>query len=57
MLDPQEQPNYIRQFRDEELEHKDTGLEHGAELAPAYRLLSFAVRTACRAAIFVSERI
>lgn len=49
--------HYIRQFRDEELEHKDTGLEHGAELAPAYRLLSFAVRTACRAAIFVSERI
>jgi ubiquinone biosynthesis monooxygenase Coq7 len=48
---------YIRQFRDDELEHKDTGIAHGAELAPAYRLLSLAIQTGCRAAIFLSERI
>lgn len=48
---------YIRQFRDDELEHKDTGLAHGAELAPAYRLLSLVIQTGCRAAIFLSERI
>jgi ubiquinone biosynthesis monooxygenase Coq7 len=39
----------IEAFRQEELEHRDIGLEHGAEQAPGYKLLS--------AAIKLSERI
>jgi ubiquinone biosynthesis monooxygenase Coq7 len=47
----------IEQFRQEELEHRDIGLEHGAEQAPGYRLLSAAIRAGCKLAIKASERI
>ena len=47
----------VEQFRAEELEHRDIGLEHGAEQAPGYRLLSRVIKAGCRAAIAVSERI
>jgi ubiquinone biosynthesis monooxygenase Coq7 len=47
----------IEQFRAEELEHRDIGLAHEAELTPGYRLLSAAIKLGCRAAIAVSERI
>ena len=47
----------IEQFRQEELEHRDIGLENEAELAPAYRLLSAVIKTGCKVAIAVSERI
>lgn len=47
----------IARFRAEELEHRDTGLEHEAELAPAYRLLSAAIKTGCKVAIKISERV
>lgn len=47
----------VEQFRLEEVEHRDTALEHGAEQAPAYRLLSAAIKAGCRAAIKLSERI
>ena len=47
----------ISQFRDEELEHRDTALTHGAEQAPAYRLLHAVIATGCRVAIALSERI
>ncbi|KYO30583.1 5-demethoxyubiquinone hydroxylase, mitochondrial [Alligator mississippiensis] len=47
----------IKQFRDEELEHHDMGLDHNAELAPAYSVLKTAIQIGCRAAIFLSERI
>jgi 3-demethoxyubiquinol 3-hydroxylase len=45
----------IEQFRAEELEHRDIGLAHEAELAPAYRLLSAAIKAGCRFAIRASE--
>jgi ubiquinone biosynthesis monooxygenase Coq7 len=45
------------QFRQEELQHRDTGLQHGAEQAPGYRLLSAAIKTGCRVAIRISERL
>ncbi|MBL6455879.1 demethoxyubiquinone hydroxylase family protein [Belnapia sp. T6] len=48
---------HIARFRAEELEHRDIGLEHEAEQAPAYRLLSAAIKAGCKAAIEVSERI
>ncbi|MDG2533509.1 demethoxyubiquinone hydroxylase family protein [Sphingomonas sp. HITSZ_GF] len=47
----------VARFRDEELEHRDTALEHGAEQAPAYPVLSGLIRAGCRAAIAVSKRI
>jgi ubiquinone biosynthesis monooxygenase Coq7 len=47
----------ISQFRDEELEHRDIGLAHGAEQAPGYRLLRAVIKTGCRAAIALSERV
>ena len=47
----------ITKFRDEEQEHHDIGLEHDAELAPAYQALSGAIKVGCTAAIWLSERI
>jgi len=47
----------LLRFRDEELEHRDIGLRNGAEQAPAYPLLSSAIKGGARLAIWVSERI
>ncbi len=47
----------IETFRAEELEHRDIGLAHQAERAPAYRLLTAVIRRGCRAAIAISERV
>ncbi|MGF6229297.1 ubiquinone biosynthesis monooxygenase Coq7 [Inquilinus ginsengisoli] len=47
----------IERFRVEEAEHRDIGLEHEAEQAPGYRLLSGAVKAATRTAIWLSERV
>merc|ERR1711915_1093394 len=47
----------IKKFRDDEMEHHDTGLEHDAELAPAYNVLSNVIKAGCKAAVFISERI
>jgi len=47
----------VEKFRDEEREHRDAALANGAEQAPAYPLLSGAIRLGCRIAIKVSERI
>ena len=47
----------IETFRAEELEHRDIGLDHGAEQAFAYRLLTRVIKAGCKAAITVSEKI
>lgn len=47
----------ILKFRADEIEHRDIGLEYGAEQAPAYPLLSTAIKGGCRLAIWLSERI
>lgn len=47
----------IAEFQQEEIEHRDTALAAGAEQAPAYFLLSSAIRLGCRAAIALSKRI
>lgn len=44
-------------FRDEELEHRDIGYAHGAESAPAYPLLSRAIKFGTKLAINLSEKI
>jgi ubiquinone biosynthesis monooxygenase Coq7 len=47
----------VAEFRADEIAHRDTALEHGAEQAPAYRLFSGAVKAGCRLAIALSTRI
>jgi ubiquinone biosynthesis monooxygenase Coq7 len=47
----------IEEFRADEIEHKDTGLEHAAEDAPGYRLMSEAIKAGSRAAIWLSTRL
>jgi len=46
----------IDSFRVEELEHRDTALEEGARDAPGFPLLSAAIKTGSRAAIWLAER-
>lgn len=55
--DDPELAGMIAEFRDDEREHRDAALRLGAEQAPAYPLLSGAIRLGCRAAIRLSERI
>jgi len=47
----------LEKFRAEEREHRDIALANDAERAPGYRLLSAAIRTGCRLAIHLSERL
>ncbi|MFZ4125588.1 MAG: demethoxyubiquinone hydroxylase family protein [Rickettsiales bacterium] len=47
----------VAQFREEEIEHHDIGLDHDAENAPAYELLSGVIKRGCRAAIWLAERV
>lgn len=47
----------IETFRAEELEHRDIGLANEAEQAPGYPVLSAAIKTGCRLAIWLSERV
>ena len=47
----------IKKFRDEELEHHDTGLEHDAEKARAYQALTEVIKVGCKGAIWVAERV
>ena len=46
----------IEVFRAEEVEHRDTGLAHGAEQAPAYPALTSAIKAGSRLAIWLAER-
>lgn len=47
----------ISQFRDEELEHLDTAIEHDAEKAVPYMLLTEAIKLVCKGAIWTAERV
>jgi 3-demethoxyubiquinol 3-hydroxylase len=47
----------IEDFRADELEHRDVAREAGAARAPAYPVLTAAIRGACRLAIGLSKRI
>jgi ubiquinone biosynthesis monooxygenase Coq7 len=47
----------ITEFRGDEREHREAALAAGAEKAPAYPLVSAAIRLGCRLAIRLSERI
>ena len=47
----------VADFRNDEIAHRDEAMMHGAEDAPGYRVLSEAIKTGCRLAIRLSERI
>lgn len=47
----------IDKFRAEEVQHRDTGLAHGAEEAAAYPLLTGAIKAGSRFAIWLAERV
>jgi len=47
----------IREFRDDELEHLDTAVEHDSQKAPAHAFLSSVVGLGCKVAIELCKRI
>ncbi|KAG0000045.1 ubiquinone biosynthesis monooxygenase Coq7 [Entomortierella chlamydospora] len=47
----------VQQFRDDELEHLETALEHDAQKAPQYELLSDFIKQGCKVAIWVSSKV
>ena len=47
----------IAAFRAEEVEHRDSAVEHGSADALAHPLLTAAIRAGCRVAISLSKRI
>jgi 3-demethoxyubiquinol 3-hydroxylase len=47
----------LTRFRDQELAHKDQAAAEGARSAPGYPLLAVLIRTGCRAAIKISEKL
>ena len=55
--DDPELATMVEQFREEEREHRATALASGAEQAPAYPLLSGAIRLGCRVAIKLAARV
>lgn len=47
----------IKKFRDEEQEHHNTGIDHGAEQAPFYQILTNVIKCGCKTAISISKII
>ncbi|KHJ46515.1 ubiquinone biosynthesis protein COQ7 [Trichuris suis] len=47
----------LKEFRDDELEHLDCGIQNDAEKAPFYALLTWLIQTGCKSAIWISERV
>lgn len=55
--DEAELRDMIEEFRAEEMQHKDIGLDHDAEQTPGYKLFSEAIKAGSRAAIWLSTRV
>ena len=47
----------ITKFEKDELEHHDIGLEHDAENAPGYKVMTKVIEIGCKAAIAISKKI
>jgi len=47
----------IKQFRDEEIEHRDIGIANDSQQAPAYKLLKGAIGTMTKMAIEISKKV
>jgi len=55
--DEKELRKLIKKFRDEEIEHKNLGLDHGAGDLYYYPLLRALIRAGSKTAIWLSERV
>jgi ubiquinone biosynthesis monooxygenase Coq7 len=47
----------VREFRDDELAHLDTAVEHHSQRAPGHALLSTIVGAGCKVAIELCKRV
>lgn len=47
----------LMEFRDDELEHLDTAVQHESQQAPAHALLAAVVEYGCKGAIEIAKRI
>ena len=47
----------IAEFQAEEVEHRDSAIEHGSANAPGHPLITAAIRAGCKVAIGLSKRI
>ena len=55
--DDKELKSTLMKFRDDELDHLETGVEHDGENAPGYEIMKAIVQFGCRTAIKISEKI
>ena len=55
--DHKELKKTLMKFRDDELDHLETGVEHDGENAPGYEIMRAFVQLGCRTAIKISEKI
>ena len=55
--DEKELKKTIAKFEKDELEHHDIGLEHDAENAPGYKVMTKVIEIGCKAAITISKKI
>ena len=55
--DEKELKTTIAKFEKDELEHHDIGLEHDAENAPGYKVMTKVIEIGCKAAIAISKKI
>jgi ubiquinone biosynthesis monooxygenase Coq7 len=46
----------VKKFREDELEHHDTGVEHQAEMTTGYILLSKTIKQLCYTAIKITKK-
>ncbi|GMM34366.1 putative monooxygenase [Saccharomycopsis crataegensis] len=47
----------IKEFRDQELEHLDTAIEHDAESAVPYKVITEVIKAICRVSIWTAEKL
>ena len=55
--DEKELRETIAKFEKDELEHHDIGLEHDAESAPGYKIMTKIIEIGCKTAIAISKKI
>ena len=55
--DEKELKKTIAKFEKDELEHHDIGLEHDAENAPGYKVMTKVIEIGCKVAIAISKKI
>ncbi len=47
----------IERFHGDELRHRDAALAHGAEKTPGFLAMKAVIKTGCRAAVWLAERV